>query len=86
MQLAYLCEGQLEDVRVALRFYEFFVKFGRNKHSSVYTGQPLEYAMLCYQGITEQISENLAANLFMPWDADDKYANRVYFIQKNGIE
>lgn len=69
-----------------MKFYEYFLKFGNNRHSSIFTGMPIEYSMICYQGLTECLAEKLSRKLFVPWESDMKYANRVYFIQQNGIE
>ena len=86
LQLSYLCEGELEDVRVSVKFYQFLLRFGKKAHPSIFVGMPGEQYMLCTRGLSERLPNVLHEDLFVPWDSNVKYANRVYFIQKNGIE
>lgn len=69
-----------------MKWYEYVLRFGRGRHPSIFTGMPVEYCMICYQGITECLAERLANELMVPWESDIKYANRTYFIQQNGVE
>ena len=48
-QLSYLGDGELEDVRVSIKWYEYILKFGKENHSSIFTGMPSEYIMVCYR-------------------------------------
>lgn len=85
-QLTYLSDGQLEEVRVGVKWFEFLLRFGKDRHPSIFTGMPMEYNVVCVQGLNECWAEMLANDLFLPWDSDTKYANRVYFMDQNGLE
>ncbi len=69
-----------------MKWHEYILKFCKNCRPNIFSGQPVEYSMVCYQGITECLTEKLSEELFVPWDSDITYANRVYYIQQNGIE
>jgi len=82
--MTYLCEAQVEEVRIVVEWFQFLHRFHSFYHYSLFGGSPMEIRMVVIQGINECIPRLMANEYLYPPDDKTKYANRVYFLQENG--
>lgn len=82
--MKYLCEAQVEEVRIVVEWFRFMSRFSGFYHYSVFGGYPMEFNVVAVQGINGCIPRLMADEYLYPPDDKTKYANRVYFLQQNG--
>ena len=86
MQLNYLSEGEIEETRIALFWFTFVHAFNKRRHPSIFTGITSEVDLVVGMGLKEDLITNFVTNHLLPWNSDVTYANRMFFMQQDGIQ
>ena len=85
-QLNYLSEGEIEETRVALSYFTFVAAFSKRRHASIFLGITNEVDLIVGMGLKEDLVLNFVTNHLLPWNSDVTYANRMFFMQQDGIQ
>lgn len=85
LQLTYLCEGEVDEIRVIVNWLRFLKLFLKDRHPSIWTDLSTETNLVVGMGINENLWSNLALKKFKPWDSPMKETNKRFFLQLNGL-
>ena len=86
LQLNYLSEGEIEETKIALCWFTFISTFAKNRHPSIFTGVTSEIQLVVGMGLKEDLIQKFVQKQLLPWKSDVTYANRMFFMQQDGIQ
>lgn len=84
-QLTYLCEAEIDDIRVVVNWFRFLKLFLKDHHPSIWSELSTECNLVMGMGINEDLLANLALEKFRPWGSPMKDANKHFFLQLKGL-
>lgn len=84
-QLTYLCEAEIDDIRVVVNWFRFLKLFLKDHHPSIWSELSTECNLVMGMGINEDLMANLALEKFRPWGSPMKEANKHFFLQLKGL-
>ena len=67
-------------------YFTFIAAFSKRRHPSIFLGITNEVDLVVGMGLKEDLVLNFVTNHFLPWNSDVTYANRMYFMQQDGIQ
>ena len=71
---------------MALSYFTFVAAFSKRRHPSVFIGITNEVDLIVGMGLKEDLIPNFVTNHLLPWNSDITYANRMFFMQQDGIQ
>ena len=71
---------------MALYWFTFLSTFAKHRHPSIFTGLTSEVDLVVGMGLREDIITNFVRDHLFPWNSDVTYANRMFFMQQDGIQ
>ena len=85
-QVSYSSEGDCEDIKKAVRWFEQVKNFLEREDPTLDRPMSNDFRGLVKQGLEGDLFENLAFQYFVPWDETKKYVNKLFFVQCGGLD